>query len=86
MSPTPRAGFCEFISHSSEQCGGATFSAVAGINMVNLHGSGDDEMRCSASDQVVTHVHEPFLAIGRPNRVLCVVFARSWRRHQSVKF
>jgi hypothetical protein len=52
----PRSGFCEFTSRSSEQWGGATFSEVAGINMVNLHGGGDDEMPCNASDQVATHV------------------------------
>jgi hypothetical protein len=81
-----RAGFCEFTSRSSEQWGRATFSAVAGINKVNLHGGGDDEMPCNASDRVVTHVHEPFLAIGRPSRVVCDLFARSFHRHQSVNF
>jgi hypothetical protein len=81
-----RSGFCEFTAHSSEQWGGATFSEVAGINMVNLHGGGDDEMPCKASDQVGTHVHEPFLAIDRPNRAACDFFARSMHRHQSVNF
>jgi hypothetical protein len=86
MPPTVRVGFCEFTSHSSKQWGRATFSEVAGINMVNLHGGGDDEMPCHASDQVVTHVHEPFLAIDRPSRVVCDFFARSLHRHQSVNF
>jgi hypothetical protein len=36
MPPAPWTVFCEFTSCSSEQCGEATFSEVAGINMVNL--------------------------------------------------
>src|ERR1700722_17341900 len=34
--PAQRTGFCEFTARSSEQCGEAPFSEVAGINMVNL--------------------------------------------------
>jgi hypothetical protein len=75
---TPRSVFCQFISRSSEQCGAATFSEVAGINVVNLHCNGDDEMPGAKS-----FADEPVLATDRRNQMVdrYVRSATRQRRH-----